>query len=90
MREKLAALRVLEFDNADIEGVKFIRKNKQTDQVLANVKFLGQLILRSLFNTKIIVSAIQGPTNCVQADVLPEETMMECICKLPTNIGHLH
>ena len=37
------------------------------DRVLANMKFIGQLFLRSLLSAKIIGSVIQDLTNCEQA-----------------------
>lgn len=76
-----------EVEGLDPEEIDF-QKKKRKDRVLANMKFIGHLFLRQLLSAKIIGSVIQDLTTCDQADVLPEEPMIECICELLTNIGY--
>lgn len=75
-----------ELDGLDLEEIDFQMK-KRKDRVLSNMKFIGHLFLRQLLSAKIIGSVIQDLTSCDQADVLPEEPMIECICELLSNIG---
>lgn len=76
-----------ELARLDPEEIVFERKKKK-GRVLANMKFIGQLFLREMLNAKIIGSVIQDLAKCNQADVIPEEPMVECICELLTNIGY--
>jgi len=76
-----------ELARLDPEEVDF-QKKKKKGRVLANMKFIGQLFLREMLNAKIIGSVIQDLAKCNQADVVPEEPMLECICELLTNIGY--
>lgn len=71
----------------DAEDVDLLKK-KRKDRVLANMRFIGQLFLRELLNAKIMGSVIQDLAKCNQADTIPEEPMVECICELLTNIGY--
>lgn len=71
----------------DAEEVDF-QKKKKKGRVLANMKFIGQLFLRGMLNAKIIGSVIQDLAKCNQAEIIPEEPMVECICELLTNIGY--
>merc|ERR1719329_2002553 len=76
-----------ELARLDQEEIDF-QKKKKKGRVLANMKFIGQLFLREMLNAKIIGSVIQDLAKCNQADVIPEEPMVECICELLTNIGY--
>lgn len=76
-----------ELARLDPEDIVF-QKKKKKGRVLANMKFIGQLFLREMLNAKIIGSVIQDLAKCNQADVMPEEPMLECICELLTNIGY--
>lgn len=81
------ALDAEELTRLDPEEIDF-QKKKKKGRVLANMKFIGQLFLREMLNAKIIGSVIQDLAKCNQADVIPEEPMVECICELLTNIGY--
>jgi len=78
---------VEELEGLNLEEIDF-QKKKRKDRVLSNMKFIGHLFLRQLLSAKIIGSVIQDLTSCDQADVLPEEPMIECICELLSNIGY--
>jgi len=76
-----------ELARLDPDEIAFEKKKKK-GRVLANMKFIGQLFLREMLNAKIIGSVIQDLAKCNQADTIPEEPMVECICELLTNIGY--
>jgi len=76
-----------ELEGLDLQEIDF-QKKKRKERVLSNMKFIGHLFLRQLLSAKIIGSVIQDLTSCDQADVLPEEPMIECICELLSNIGY--
>jgi len=75
-----------ELKGLDLDEIDLLKKKKK-DRVLANMKFIGHLFLRQVLSAKIIGRVIQDLTNCDEADVLPEEPMVECICELLSNIG---
>lgn len=52
------------------------------------MKFIGHLFLRQLLTAKIIGSVIEDLSMCSQADVLPAEHVVECLCELLTSIGY--
>jgi len=83
---------ILKMSTEELEGLDAaeidFQKKKRKDRVLSNMKFIGHLFLRQLLSAKIIGSVIQDLTSCDQADVLPEEPMIECICELLSNIGY--
>lgn len=68
------------------EEVEF-RRQKTKARVLANMKFIGHLFLRQLLSAKVIGSVIQELVLCDQADVLPQEHVLECACELILSIG---
>merc|ERR1712107_639126 len=75
-----------EAEKYDPEELEFIRKQRK-NRVLANMKFIGHLFLRQLLTAKIIGSVIEDLSMCSQADVLPAEHVVECLCELLTSIG---
>jgi len=76
-----------EAEKYDPEELEFIRKQRK-NRVLANMKFIGHLFLRQLLTAKIIGSVIEDLSMCSQADVLPAEHVVECLCELLTSIGY--
>jgi translation initiation factor 4G len=73
----------------DAEELKH-RMSKQKERVLANMRFIGNLFLQKLLNSKIVASIMQELVgcNCDNGDNVPEEHIVECICELLTSIGH--
>merc|ERR1712136_79638 len=78
---------MLKAEKYDPEELEFIRKQRK-NRVLANMKFIGHLFLRQLLTAKIIGSVIEDLSMCSQADVLPAEHVVECLCELLTSIGY--
>lgn len=76
-----------ELEGLNTEEIEFQKKQRK-NRVLANMKFIGQLFLRELLNAKIMGTVIQDLAKCNQAEIIPEEPMVECICMLLTNIGY--
>jgi hypothetical protein len=76
-----------ELAQLDLEEIDFQKKKKKS-RVLANMKFIGQLFLRGMLNSKIMGSVIRDLAKCDEADAIPEEPMLECICELLTHIGY--
>jgi len=74
-------------EGLDLEEIELLKK-KRKDRVLANMKFIGQLFLRSLLSGRVIGSVMKDLAKCNQGDVVPEEPMVECLCELMTNIGY--
>merc|ERR1719498_1464512 len=65
------------------------RQAKKKKQFLANMKFIGNLYLRSLLTSKIIQS-VMSDLMMVEGDSaggIPEEHVVECVCELLTTIG---
>jgi len=76
-----------EIESYDSEELEFRRK-KTKDRVLANMKLIGHLFLRQLISAKVISSVIQELIQCDNADVLPEEHVIECVVELLMSIGY--
>jgi len=76
-----------EIENYDSEELEFRRK-KTKDRVLANMKLIGHLFLRQLVSPKVISSVIQELIQCDNADLLPEEHVIECVVELLMSIGY--
>lgn len=69
------------------EGIELLKK-KRKDRVLANMKFIGQLFLRSLLSARIVGSVLRDLSKCDKGpDAVPQEPMVECLCELIQNIG---
>jgi len=71
----------------DKEELDFLRNAKKA-RCLANMKFIGHLFLRSLLTARIIGQIIQELAMCGDADKLPGEHILECICELLNSIGY--
>jgi len=72
----------------DPEEIRF-RENKKKATFLANMKFIGNLFLRTLLTTKIIAGVMQDLMMCEEsADKVPEEHVVECVCELLSTIGY--
>jgi len=76
-----------EIESYDSEELEFRRK-KTKDRVLANMKLIGHLFLRQLVSAKVISSVIQELIQCDNADLLPEEHVIECVVELLMSIGY--
>jgi len=71
----------------DPEELEFLRKQRK-GRVLANMKFIGNLFLRQLLTARIIGSIIQDLAMCEDADTIPPEHVVECLCELLLSIGY--
>lgn len=71
----------------DKEELNFL-KAKKKQRCLSNTKFIGHLYLRKLLTAKIIGSVIQDLARCHDANDLPADHELECICELLNNIGY--
>jgi len=69
-----------------IKEIDTLRK-KRRDRARGNMRFIGQLFLRSLLGSRIIESIIKDLAKCQDADVAPEEAIVECLCELLQNTG---
>lgn len=69
------------------EEAEFERKRLK-DRVLATMKWLGNLFLRQLLSAKIVGSIIADLAMCEDANSIPKEHIVECICELLTSIGY--
>jgi len=76
-----------EVSGMDKEEIEFQRKKKK-ERVLATMKFIGHLFLRSLLTSKIIGGVIQDLAMCNDAGKHPQEHIVECIVELLTSIGY--
>mmetsp|Transcript_9027 Transcript_9027/g.25268 ORF Transcript_9027/g.25268 Transcript_9027/m.25268 type:complete len:624 (-) Transcript_9027:51-1922(-) len=54
----------------------------------ANMKFIGHLFLRRLLSAKVIGSVLCELVLCAFADLLPEESAIECACELLVAVGY--
>jgi hypothetical protein len=79
----------MEACKGDTEELDFL-KSQMKARFLANMRFIGNLFLRQLLTAKIIASIMQDLTLCntTNADLAPEEHVIECICELLTSIGY--
>jgi hypothetical protein len=68
---------------AEVEFQRSARKKA----CLAHMKFLGHLFLRQLLPAKIIGQIIYDLAMCDNAQMVPSEHIVECICELLNNIG---
>jgi len=69
------------------EEIDTLRK-KRRDRARGNMRFIGQLFLRTLLGSRIIESIIKDLAKCEDADVAPEEAIVECLCELLQNTGY--
>lgn len=76
-----------ELEQCDREELEF-RKKKIKDRVLANMKLIGHLFLRSLLSAKVIGSIITELVLCNSVEQIPEEHIIECAVELLMSIGH--
>jgi len=76
-----------EKDGKDKEELDFLRTQKKA-RCLATMKFIGHLFLRQLLTARIIGEVIQDLAMCHNADALPSEHVIECICELLNSIGY--
>lgn len=84
--EEVEMLKEGKLDEAEIKDKQATKKK----QFLANMKFIGNLYLRSLITAKIIQSIITD-LMMVEGDSaggMPEEHVVECVCELLSTIGH--
>eukprot|EP00927_Polykrikos_kofoidii_P020581 TRINITY_DN197_c0_g1_i1.p1 TRINITY_DN197_c0_g1~~TRINITY_DN197_c0_g1_i1.p1 ORF type:complete len:1640 (-),score=390.38 TRINITY_DN197_c0_g1_i1:349-4806(-) len=67
-----------------------MRRQKRKARILANMRFIGNLFLRQLLTAKIIASVLSELTlqENPDANVMPEEHVIECICQLLSSIGY--
>jgi len=79
-----------EKEGKDKEEIDFLLSQKKS-RCLANMRFIGNLFLRSLLAPKIISSIIRELAQCSMegdADAIPSEHIVECICELLFSIGY--
>jgi len=71
----------------DKEELDFLLSKKK-QRCLANMKFIGHLFLRSLLSARIIGDIMRDLASCDNADAIPSEHVLECICELLNSIGY--
>merc|ERR1712050_524604 len=71
--------------NMEPEEVSDYRK-KSKDRALANMKFIGNLYLRSLLAAKVISGVVHDLLT--SDENVPEEHKVECAIELLTNVGY--
>lgn len=76
-----------ESNGLQAEEIDTLRK-KRRDRARGNMRFIGQLFLRALLGSRIIESIIKDLVKCEDADVAPEEAIVECLCELLHNTGY--
>lgn len=82
---------ILAVHEEDVEGLEAEEinaiKKKKRDRARGNMRFIGQLFLRSLLGSRIIESIIKDMSKC-QNDAVPDEAIVECLCELLQNVGY--
>merc|ERR1711957_624923 len=82
------SLDLADANSCDPQELDF-RRGQLKARFLANMRFIGNLFLRQLLTAKITASIVQDLTGCnSEADAVPEEHVIECICELLTSIGY--
>jgi len=85
--EESLALADEETEGKDKEELDVMLTQKKK-RILATMKFIGHLFLRQLLSARIIGDIMQDLASCDDANAIPGEHVVECLCELLNSIGY--